>query len=71
MKKYLLVLVMPLILLSSGCNQKKIDRLKAQNDSLMAVTSSKEANLAEFVAAFNEIEANLDSIKQKEMVIDK
>lgn len=71
MKKYFLVLAIPLIILSSGCNQKKIDRLKAQNDSLMAVTSAKEANLAEFVAAFNEIEANLDSIKQKEMVIDK
>jgi hypothetical protein len=71
MKKYLLVLVLPLIFLSTGCNQKKIDRLQAQNDSLMAVASAKEANLAEFVAAFNEIEANLDSIKQKEMVIDK
>jgi hypothetical protein len=71
MKKYLLVLVLPLILLSTGCNQKKIERLQFQKDSLTAVASAKEANLAEFVAAFNEIEANLDSIKQKEMVIDK
>lgn len=71
MKKYLLVLVLPLIFLTSGCNQKKIDRLKAQNDSLMAVASAKEANLAEFVASFNEIEANLDSIKVKEKLIDK
>jgi len=71
MKKYLLVLVLPLIFLTSGCNQKKIDRLKAVNDSLMAVTSAKEANLAEFVSAFNEIEANLDSIKVREKVIDK
>jgi len=31
----------------------------------------KEANLSEFVNAFNEIQANLDSIKKKEMVIDK
>jgi chromosome segregation ATPase len=71
MKKYLLVLAIPLILLSTGCNQKKIERLQFQKDSLTAVASAKEANLAEFVAAFNEIEANLDSIKQKEMVIDK
>lgn len=37
----------------------------------MAVSSAKEANIAEFVSAFNEIEANLDSIKAKEKVIDK
>lgn len=71
MRKYLLVFVLPLIFLTSACNQKKIDRLKVQNDSLMAVSSAKEANIAEFVTAFNEIEANLDSIKAKEMVIDK
>ena len=71
MKKYLLVLVLPLILLSTGCNQKKIERLTFQRDSLMAVASAKEANLNEFVSAFNQIEANLDSIKQREMVINK
>ncbi len=71
MKKYFLALAIPLIFLSIGCNQKKIDRLTFQRDSVQAVASEKEANLAEFVAAFNEIEANLDSIKQKEMVIDK
>ena len=37
----------------------------------MAVASAKEASLAEFVASFNEIEANLDSIKVKEKLIDK
>ena len=59
------------LFLTVGCNQKKIERLQIQNDSLMAVSSEKEANLNEFVAAFNEIEANLDSIKKTEMVIDK
>jgi septal ring factor EnvC (AmiA/AmiB activator) len=71
MKKYLLVLALPLLFLGSGCNQKKIDRLTVVRDSLMAVSSAKEANIAEFVTAFNEIEANLDSIKAKEKVIDK
>ncbi len=71
MKKLLFLAAVPILLLTVGCNQKKIERLQAQNDSLMAVSSQKEANLNEFVAAFNEIEANLDSIKQKEMVIDK
>ncbi len=71
MKRYLLLLVLPLMMLSTGCNKKKIERLTFQRDSIMAVASAKEANLNEFVSAFNEIEANLDSIKQREMVINK
>jgi myosin heavy subunit len=71
MKKFFFVLLIPVLILASGCNQKKIDRLKAQNDSLRAVGTDKDSNIAEFVATFNEIESNLDSIKQVERVIDK
>lgn len=71
MKKLFYVLLIPVLLLASGCNQKKIDRLQAQNDSLRAVGADKDSNISEFVATFNEIEANLDSIKQVERVIDK
>jgi len=71
MKKFFYVLLIPVMLLASGCNQKKIDRLQAQNDSLRAVGTDKDSNISEFVSTFNEIEANLDSIKQVEKVIDK
>jgi len=71
MKKFFYVLLIPVLLLAAGCNQKKIDRLQAQNDSLRAVGGDKDSNISEFVATFNEIEANLDSIKQVEQVIDK
>jgi len=71
MKKFFYVLLIPVLLLASGCNQKKIDRLQAQNDSLRAVGTDKDSNISEFVSTFNEIEANLDSIKQVELVIDK
>lgn len=71
MKKFFYVLLIPVLLLASGCNQKKIDRLQAQNDSLRAVGTDKDSNISEFVSTFNEIEANLDSIKQVEKVIDK
>lgn len=71
MKKFLFALLIPVLLLSTSCNQKKIERLQAQNDSLRAVGTDKDSNIAEFVATFNEIEANLDSIKQVERVIDK
>ena len=71
MKKFFYVLLIPVLLLASGCNQKKIDRLQAQNDSLRAVGGDKDSNISEFVATFNDIEANLDSIKKAELVIDK
>lgn len=71
MKKLFYILLIPVLLLASGCNQKKIDRLQAQNDSLRAVGTDKDANISEFVSTFNDIEANLDSIKQIERVIDK
>ena len=71
MKKFFYVLLIPVLLLASGCSQKKIDRLQAQNDSLRAVGGDKDSNISEFVATFNDIEANLDSIKKAELVIDK
>ncbi len=71
MKKYFYILLIPVLLLASGCNQKKIDRLQAQNDSLRAVGTDKDSNISEFVSTFNDIEANLDSIKKAELVIDK
>ena len=73
MKKLIFVLLIPVLLLTSGCNQRKkeIARLQAQNDSLRAVGGNKDSNIAEFVTTFNEIESNLDSIKQVERVINK
>ena len=73
MKKFIYVLLIPVLLFATGCNQRKaeIARLQAQNDSLRAVGTDKDANISEFVTTFNEVEANLDSIKQIERVIDK
>ena len=73
MKKFIYVLLIPVIILASGCGHSKeqIARLKMQNDSLRAVGTDKDANIADFVTTFNEVEANLDSIKRIEQVIDK
>jgi chromosome segregation ATPase len=73
MKKFIYVLLIPVMIFASGCNQRKaeIARLKATNDSLRAVGTDKDSNIAEFITTFNEVEANLDSIKQIERVIDK
>lgn len=71
MKKIIYLLLIAVVISTTGCNRKEIARLKAKNDSLMMAGSSKDANLVEFVDAFNAIQSNLDSIKQKEMIIDK
>ncbi len=71
MRKIIYLLLIAVIFSTTGCNRKEIARLKARNDSLMMAGSSKDANLVEFVDAFNAIQSNLDSIKQKEQIIDK
>ena len=73
MKKIIYVLLIPVIILTSGCAHRKeqIARLQAQNDSLRAVGTDKDSNIADFVTTFNAVEANLDSIKKIELIIDK
>jgi len=64
-------LMIPFLVSFYSCDNRKAEvaRLKAQNDSLRAVGSDKDSNISEFVATFNEVEANLDSIKRIERVI--
>jgi hypothetical protein len=73
MKKLLFVLVLPVIMLATGCNQKneEIAMLKAKNDSLTAIGFVKDSTVIDFVNAFNDIQSNLDSIKMKEKIISK
>ncbi len=71
MRKVIYLLLIAVTISATSCNRKEIARLKAKNDSLMMAGSSKDANLVEFVDAFNSIQSNLDSIKQKEQIIDK
>lgn len=73
MKKLLFILVLPVIMLTTGCNQKneEIAALKAKNDSLISLGFVKDSTVIDFVNAFNDIQANLDSIKMKEKVISK
>lgn len=73
MKKIIFALVIPVMMLASGCNQTKeeIAQLKATNDSLVSVGQVKDSTVAIFVSSFNDIQANLDSIKMKEKIISK
>jgi len=70
MRKFIYLLLIAVVVFTTGCHRKEIARLKAKNDSLAMVGSAKDANLVEFVDAFNSIQSNLDSIKQKEKIIN-
>ena len=54
MKKFIYVLLIPVIILASGCGHRKeqIARLQMQNDSLRAVGTDKDANIADFVTNY-------------------
>jgi hypothetical protein len=73
MKKINFAAAILVIMLATGCTQKNNDTalLKLKNDSLTSVSNSKEQMVIDFVNAFNEIQANLDSIKVKEKIIFK
>lgn len=73
MKKILFLLLVPAMLLTMSCNKQKaeIERLKAKNDSLMAIGFAKDTTVMSYVRAFNEIQSNLDSIKLKENIISQ
>jgi hypothetical protein len=73
MKKLFLLMLIPAMLMTMGCNKMKEEnaRLKAKNDSLLALGFQKDTTVMEFVRAFNEIQSNLDSIKMKENIISQ
>jgi chromosome segregation ATPase len=52
-----------------SCNQKKIDRLQAMQDSTVRASFQKDTTIIGFISAMNEIQENLDSIKTLEKIV--
>jgi hypothetical protein len=71
MKNLMFITIASLMIVFAGCNTHKeeIARMKASNDSLMSLGFQKDTAVIAYVAAFNAIQSNLDSIKRKEMII--
>jgi hypothetical protein len=71
MRKLMLMTIASVMIVFAGCNTHKeeIARMKSTNDSLMNLGFQKDTAVIAYVAAFNAIQANLDSIKRKEMII--
>lgn len=70
--KKLLLGIPAVLLLASGCDNRKeeVERLNRTSDSLMAITQSRDSVIDDFLATFNEIEQNLDSIAQRQTKIE-
>ncbi|PTN07695.1 hypothetical protein [Mangrovibacterium marinum] len=67
MKKlsYLCVIIVALV----SCQQGKIDRMQATQDSLAQAAVEKDSAIINFVSVMTEIQENLDSIKQMEDIV--
>ena len=62
-----MILALPAILLVACDGREK--ELEAQNAELAKIGEQKDAEISSFLSAMNAIQANLDSIKQKENII--
>lgn len=69
MKRILLLSLIISLFLGSCTYQKKIQQLKRENDSLRNIVQQSDYTLQQYLAAFNEIQENLNTIKQKEHII--
>ncbi len=72
--KLFLTLIIAALLGVSSCGEKQkkeVERLSQINDSLKSVVIEKDTFSLTYVRAFNEIQDNLDSIKQMEQIISE
>ena len=69
MKKYLILLLIPVVFACGRAAKKEAEALKAKNDSLALQTTSKDEAINDFIRTINDIQGTLDTIKMKENII--
>jgi len=69
MKKYLILLLIPVFFACGRAAKKEAEALKAKNDSLLTQTTSKDEAINDFIKTVNDIQGTLDTIKMKENII--
>jgi len=69
MKKYILLLMIPLFFACGREARKQAENLQSVNDSLMNQTLQKDEAINDFIASINDIQSTLDTIKMKENII--
>lgn len=53
----------------ASCQQRKIDRMELEQDSITQVVLRRDSAILDFVASMNEIQENLDSIKVIQSIV--
>jgi chromosome segregation ATPase len=71
MKKYIIVLLIPVFFACGRAAKEEAAKLQARNDSLLNITTQKDVAINEFMKSVNEIQGTLDSIKVKENIISQ
>jgi len=69
MKKHLLLLLIPVFFACGRQAKKEAENLQSQKDSLMTQALQKDETINDFIAAINDIQSTLDTIKMKENII--
>lgn len=69
MKKLGIAILSLGLLFSCENNEKQVIELQQANDSLRQMTEVRDSALNDFFGAMNEIEANLETIKEKEKIL--
>jgi len=70
MKKYLLLLLIPAFFACGRAAEKKAEELQSKSDSLLSQNMQKDEAINEFIRSINDIQGTLDTIKQKENIIN-
>jgi len=70
MKKYFVLLLIPVIFACGRAAEKKAQELQSKSDSLLSQTMQKDEAINEFIRSINDIQGTLDTIKQKENIIN-
>ncbi len=69
MRKLLLLPFIALVFFSCNNNDEQIKKLQAQSDSLQAEITNRDKTVDDFFKSFNEIQDDLDKIKEKENIL--
>jgi len=69
MKKYLLLLLIPVFFACGREAKKQAEDLQSRNDSLMTQVLQKDEAINDFISSINDIQSTLDTIKMKENII--
>jgi len=69
MKNSKLLFFVAIIMLLVSCQQKKITQMQNSNDSISQVMVQKDSTILDFVSTMNEIQMNMDSIKELQNIV--